>query len=512
MNRPRSTLIGSTRQRGAISIMTALLLMTLLLVMALVLDGGRLYLEKRNLQKIADMAALSAAARMPPGSCSDSSVRPDVFLAAEKNGFPGISADWNLETTCSNRRIEVIATHHAPTSLLLSAFLNRTTEIKASASAEHGEPIAAFSVGSQFLSLKENSFLFKTIRSIGIDVSQLSILDSRGFANTTITLGGLLSNILEIQEAEISLLTPSEVLSLIDAKVGALGVNEIINASIELLEDNTLHTPLYLFGSQIISNPVLNNLDLNLISQDEEGLIRLEIGGRSIGRPALSAAINLSDLIATSILSGFQGSSLNLNLDLLNLGQNNNLAGVELKVIEPPTIAIGPEKTTATSTQLQLSINLASLPHIQLLDIRISIAQGKAELSQINCPTSPAQPTASFFVSSEPVTACLGLPSSNCNSQGGSILSAPLTLQAGQSETVGSALGLNLSSLLRNTVRNLPLLGQVLALLGLDRVVGAILLPVDLVLKSVLEALGLEIGKVDVGVISISCGVPELVE
>ena len=43
------------RQRGAIGLMAALTLGLALLFMLLVVDSGRLYLEQRKLQRIADM-------------------------------------------------------------------------------------------------------------------------------------------------------------------------------------------------------------------------------------------------------------------------------------------------------------------------------------------------------------------------------------------------------------------------------------------------------------------------
>ncbi|RMU35565.1 hypothetical protein ALP32_04526, partial [Pseudomonas avellanae] len=46
------------RQRGAIGLIAALTLGLALLCALVVVDSGRLYLEKRSLQRIADIAAL----------------------------------------------------------------------------------------------------------------------------------------------------------------------------------------------------------------------------------------------------------------------------------------------------------------------------------------------------------------------------------------------------------------------------------------------------------------------
>ncbi|WP_152907196.1 pilus assembly protein TadG-related protein, partial [Pseudomonas aeruginosa] len=46
------------RQRGAIGILAATTLLLALICLLLVVDTGRLYLEQRNLQRVADVAAL----------------------------------------------------------------------------------------------------------------------------------------------------------------------------------------------------------------------------------------------------------------------------------------------------------------------------------------------------------------------------------------------------------------------------------------------------------------------
>ncbi len=56
------------RQRGAIGLMAVLALGMALVFLLVMIDSGRLYLEKRSLQRVADMAALEAATRN--GDCA----------------------------------------------------------------------------------------------------------------------------------------------------------------------------------------------------------------------------------------------------------------------------------------------------------------------------------------------------------------------------------------------------------------------------------------------------------
>ena len=59
---PRSQFRGPAQQRGAIGLMAAATFGLALLFALLVVDSGRLYLEQRKLQRVADTAALAAVA------------------------------------------------------------------------------------------------------------------------------------------------------------------------------------------------------------------------------------------------------------------------------------------------------------------------------------------------------------------------------------------------------------------------------------------------------------------
>lgn len=60
---PRMQFSGPARQRGAIGLIGALALGTAVLCTLVVVDSGRLYLDQRELQRVADNAALEAVAR-----------------------------------------------------------------------------------------------------------------------------------------------------------------------------------------------------------------------------------------------------------------------------------------------------------------------------------------------------------------------------------------------------------------------------------------------------------------
>lgn len=85
------------RQRGAIGILAATTLLLALICLLLVVDTGRLYLEQRNLQRVADVAALESASQ--GALCGDqSSAQATSFAKASAmlNGFDADAAGSSL--------------------------------------------------------------------------------------------------------------------------------------------------------------------------------------------------------------------------------------------------------------------------------------------------------------------------------------------------------------------------------------------------------------------------------
>lgn len=92
--------LGSS-QRGAIGLMAAGTLAVALVFMLLAVDSGRLYLEKRKLQSIADTSALEAASR--GGLCTPTTTANDYAKEnAARNGFTVVAGDSSrgLAVTC----------------------------------------------------------------------------------------------------------------------------------------------------------------------------------------------------------------------------------------------------------------------------------------------------------------------------------------------------------------------------------------------------------------------------
>jgi Flp pilus assembly protein TadG len=105
-------------ESGNVLVLTALSFLVLMGFVAVAVDAGMLYRAKRNMQKVADAAALSAAAQIS----SDSTGQGPANTAATQNGFSiGTSAGTVTMTpqiltpSSSLGYIQVTATEHTPT-------------------------------------------------------------------------------------------------------------------------------------------------------------------------------------------------------------------------------------------------------------------------------------------------------------------------------------------------------------------------------------------------------------
>jgi len=409
--------------------MSAFLLIMLLTLLALVVDTGRLYYEKRNLQKIADMAALDAIARLPGGDCS---LAPALGLqfALETASSNGLANDTTtaLTTECvdintvagihqitassAGRGIRVNVSHTVPSSLvirggsLFSDALSDNVTLSASATAKRAQPTAAFTVGSQLLRLDSDALLGQLLQVVGLNPGTLTLLDSEGLANISVTPSGLLQALgIDVSIPELKALSPEGLVELVDTQIGLLGIDELLGVGIQLVSDATLAAQLSVVQSQILHNDIIGGIDLRLLGLDSEdsGLIRLATGTAESAEGALDAEINLGELLSVALMTG--------TVDLLGIT-------VEAGIVEPPSLAVGPVGTTAytAQTRLYVDVDTDNIPIISLLTkllgtrihlpITLDLVTAQATLDAIDCST--ATPSADIYVDSTVLNACIG--------------------------------------------------------------------------------------------------------
>ncbi|MGP0012202.1 MULTISPECIES: pilus assembly protein TadG-related protein [Pseudomonas] len=336
---------GPSGQRGAIGLMASLTLGLALLLMVVVVDTGRLYLEQRKLQQIADTAALEAVSRS--GNClAGLTAASYATQSASRNAFT-VGSGNTLTTTCgtlvtgaNNLRtfavdatqssaIQVVATHSVPTSvaagiysLLSPGAFNPNTQLTATAvAATPLPPTAQLSIRS-------------TIANVNLLNGVMGPLLGSSVNITAAGWNGLLST-------NISLLSYLQQLA-IDLNVTAGNYTQLLatNATVSQL----INTAITVSQANGASADVLTALG------------NLKIAAQTAGSIKLGSLVSLSTTTPTSVLNAnlqlFQfvqalievannqnGLAVNLPVSLLGLGVG---ATVQTKVIQAPQFsAIG---------------------------------------------------------------------------------------------------------------------------------------------------------------------------
>ncbi|MCL7462309.1 pilus assembly protein TadG-related protein [Pseudomonas sp. NW5] len=439
------TLQRRARQKGAFGILAASAMSLALGCLVLVVDGGRLYMEQRRLQKIADTAALESVARLPQGSCS---MDPALALqiakeSAQRNNFLQ-DARQDIEANCVNVRsmdglrvavprvgqepaasVEVAASHTVPASIILrtaSLFSSEVREevtLTAKATAERETPSAVFAVGSQLLRLDNSKLLGQLLGAVGLDVQKLTLLDRNGLADASITPSGLLNALgIKIGIERLRALSPQGLIDLVNTEVGLLGVDRLLAVSAELVSDSVLRAQIELLGQEILKNPLIGDINL-FAGEGAPGLLSISSAPDGTVGSALDARINLEQILTTSLMIGVASEGRALKLDGLDL---LGIITVKLGIVEPPSIGIGPIGTTAYNAQVRLLVdvdtnrNSSSLlgagSLLELLGTRIKLpiivelVDAKGTLKAVNCSVAP--PTATIDVESRIGSACIG--------------------------------------------------------------------------------------------------------
>lgn len=437
-----------TRQRGAIGIFGAVTLIIIVAMLALVIDSSRLYLERRNLQRVADLAALEAASRggicAVQGQMTQSLADQAARQSAVRNGFsPGVGSRTlsarvgiigqqpdgrrHLVSAQAGKPIdgvEVNVSRQVPSSIvanLASLFpgsgYSSTTTIGASATAQRLAQ-ASLSVGSGLLSLVSgNSPLLNPLLNGLLDGDvDLKVLTPQGIA-----------------AANLELLS---FLELLRARANAGSIEEILKTDIGVL-------PFISVLGELINQKAAVNTKLNNARLLTAGAVGVTVGqllglDAANSREALNTRVNLVELLTVAAVVANGKRSVDLDINLLALPNANTLiwnnrnqagtipgagfvppppvtgltkplVGASLQVTELPQYAYGPPgrdsqnqwltkaQTGQFALVLKLSdeplglLNIGGLIRVKLdMAVRIELAKGQAALKSISC-ASPAE-------------------------------------------------------------------------------------------------------------------------
>lgn len=432
---------GPVRQRGAIGLMAALTLGMALVFLLLVVDSGRLYLEKRNLQRVADMAALEAASR--GGDCAAGATATTYATAsATRNGFILPDPTRTLAVTCGalsldannlrvfgadpskSEAIRVIASHAVPRSiaggigaLFGGAPAGSTLNLSATAVAALPPPVAALTIRSTLLSVDTSksamlNALFGGLLGGNVNIS---VAGWNGLINTNISLLGYLDRL----KLDLGLTVAGY-----DQALGtAVNVSQLIQTAINVLDPGgTLGATVTIASLQALkvaagtTKVVLGNL------------LHVEAGSNIA---ALATNIKVFDLVESFVQLANKKNGLVAT-------QQINLAGLaqitaRVQVLEPPQLSaignpknaalapLGPNRIYVKTAQVRtlLSINLP------VLDAITPLVNAVADLAGPLTNTLNALLNLNLVGVLDSLTCLLGVP---CQTPDIIVLPAPIRL------------------------------------------------------------------------------------
>ncbi|MDH0649092.1 pilus assembly protein TadG-related protein [Pseudomonas sp. GD03858] len=357
----------AVRQRGAIGLMAALTMGLALVFMLLAVDSGRLYLEQRKLQRIADMAALEAAQH--GGSCTGNGPQAASLArtAATRNGHAPLNplsascgylrtGSDNLRTfivdTARSEAIKVEVSNVVTTSvaggvyaLVQGGAIARTTTLRASAvAASPGPAQARLAIRSTLLKISsmQANLLNALLKALG-GSTQLSVLGWQGLADTQLNLLSFLDALAVDLKLDVG-----DFQQLLNLNTSA---TQLLKVAAKVLQQS---------GAAVEVTSNLLNIALDLPDQMTVGeLLNLQTGTTRAG---LDANVQLLQLIQTmlQVATGERGVDAELPISLLGLVNGR----VYLRVVEPQQFSsVGDPRTD------QLRIHTAQTRVLVSLDL-----------------------------------------------------------------------------------------------------------------------------------------------
>ena len=381
MSRP-GTITDPGRQRGALTIITPLLLLVVIILSVMALDGARLYSLRGEMQAQVNVAAQAgASATQSCGGLAPSTalIRQRALAAAQAQGYAG-EADALTVTTGvvevpggdnvlafrpvnfieESNAVLVSYTRSEPISLLLPESVFGTLNITVNAAARK-EVTATLSAAGSTASVDAGIVGALLGAVLGDPGYVLDPTDLNSLRNTTVELGELLTQLGVADVAELLTLdgqtlaaglrdvagVASPVGQVLDDLLGANGISTVqVSEIIEVVEGTQVPA-----DSQFPLYDLVISLVLNVAETQQDGL----------------------------------GGFLDVPLDLdLNTGLANVVATVDLRVGEPPRVVSGPARqdsdgnwrTRFYSPDVSLRVNA----EIELL------ALGLVDLATLNLP------------------------------------------------------------------------------------------------------------------------------
>ncbi|BCL77103.1 hypothetical protein JHS3_28390 [Jeongeupia sp. HS-3] len=489
-------------QSGSMAIaITGILIFVAVFAMG-ALDIGRMYAEKRELQKVADLAAMAAAQSLfrAPEAAALANASNNGFVPDATHILALTTGHWQPGQTGALSASPVDAARVVVSNTAFRLFFLPGTQLISAEATAISSAYAAFTVGSGLAKIdnsKQGALNSLLSALLGRPIS-LSVASYQALANTSLSIGQL-----------AAALAVGGYEQLIDTQVS---YEQLRLAMVNALSTQSPATAVLLQTLNLTSG----GANFHLIdTPDHRGLLNLDIADKTA---AMNAQLSVLDLLNTSLQQSNRNHFLDLGQQIdLPLGVARITADIGLTLIEPPVLAAGqPGKdsqgnwrtqaqTAQTRLGLTLSIKPLLLPAIEV-PLTLTVASATAWLESMQCTNSGAD----VVIGVRPSIACQG--SGNCL---GEPAVPPLHFHVGsnadlpsdppKSYSGGAGLG-TLSSFLSGMLSSsLGALGGVIG--GL---LGTILAPLttalDPIVNGLLTMLGVRLNYADVTLLNVQCG------
>ncbi|HCD06043.1 MULTISPECIES: TadG family pilus assembly protein [unclassified Methylophaga] len=388
------------KQRGAIGLLGIMTLLLATLFVALAVDTGRLLMEQRRMQTVADMAALDASALA--GHCGEGDLAQVQALAqasAARNNHV-ITVDKTLDvslgrvdtvtaglrqftttTADSATAVQVIAAKSVPASFFAGGILGRSVNLSASAVAER-QGVAGFVAGSSLIGLSEQAVLNSLLSGILGSPVNLNVLSYQGIAAANITLA-------ELAGVSTTIASTEELLS------SNLSLNDWLNLYADAVNASD--------AADVGLSAAMQSLVMANVSELTARFSDIVAVTSDAPEAAAEASVNLFDLLMTTAFVANGSQAINLPLSVSLPGNLLNVTS-QLNITEPPKMVIGPPGRNAegqwrtymetaqfdltTLVQSTVDLNVAGLVGTKAeidLALQVDMAQGSAWLQTLQC-------------------------------------------------------------------------------------------------------------------------------
>ncbi|CAB3867969.1 hypothetical protein LMG26691_02830 [Achromobacter animicus] len=418
------------RQRGSMTVAAVFAVLVAVVLLGVLQLGYGAYM-KREMQKAADLAALSAVQVLNLGASADCTRAAAAGRASALANLPDIldtftAADLTVEckvwdparSDASGMHVFDAAGGQAYNAVRVAVRKQLANLVpgvdgvtaSAAAVATRTPPVAAFTVGSRLLRLERGGLLSQLLATAGASPSQLDVLDAAGLANVNITPAGLLEALGLPLSAVAGVGTPEQL-----AALNTLTLGQLLNATLSVIDKQATATADVALLRNAI-NTVLAVMPLNLPVKllGDGGVLDLHVAGGDASA-ALQAEVNALNILETALVIA-NGSNL------INLGLSVPLLGLDarVRIVEPPSVGVGGVGTQAISAGIRvyLRVNTTNIPLVGPLlantlntkvdlPIIIDVAQSTGTLRKL-CEAPLQENQAVIDVTSAAASVCLG--------------------------------------------------------------------------------------------------------